>query len=59
MSSWRDTESRAPGVGLGAELRKLRERAGLTAREAGELLNVNAARISSIEGGRFGVRPDA
>lgn len=43
---------------LGAELRKLRERAGLTAREAGELLNVNAARISSIEAGRFGVSAD-
>ncbi|WP_079053146.1 helix-turn-helix domain-containing protein [Streptomyces phaeochromogenes] len=43
---------------IGAELRKLRERAGLTAREAGELLSVNAARISSIEAGRFGVSSD-
>ncbi|MEW2569565.1 helix-turn-helix transcriptional regulator [Streptomyces sp. NPDC047070] len=43
---------------IGAELRKLRERAGMTAREAGELLNVNAARISSIEAGRFGVSAD-
>lgn len=43
---------------IGAELRKLRERAGLTAREAGELLSVNAARISSIEAGRFGVSAD-
>jgi transcriptional regulator with XRE-family HTH domain len=43
---------------LGAELRKLRERAGLTAREAGELLSVNAARLSSIEAGRFGVSAD-
>ncbi|MFD0307086.1 helix-turn-helix domain-containing protein [Streptomyces sp. NPDC127119] len=43
---------------IGAELRKLRERAGMTAREAGELLSVNAARISSIEAGRFGVSAD-
>ncbi|MEV2192633.1 helix-turn-helix transcriptional regulator [Streptomyces phaeochromogenes] len=43
---------------VGAELRKLRERAGLTAREASELLSVNAARISSIEAGRFGVSSD-
>ncbi|MFH8406913.1 helix-turn-helix domain-containing protein [Streptomyces sp. NPDC018019] len=40
---------------LGGELRKLRERAGVTAREAGQLLSVNAARLSSIESGRFGV----
>ncbi|WP_431989532.1 helix-turn-helix domain-containing protein [Streptomyces albogriseolus] len=37
---------------LGAELRKLRERAGLTATGAGELLGVNQARISMIETGR-------
>ncbi|MFC9847314.1 helix-turn-helix domain-containing protein [Streptomyces sp. NPDC060223] len=43
---------------IGAELRKLRERAGLNSREAGELLSVNAARISSIEAGRFGVSVD-
>jgi len=43
---------------VGAELRKLREGAGLTAREASELLSVNAARISSIEAGRFGVSAD-
>ncbi|MFH8464346.1 helix-turn-helix domain-containing protein [Streptomyces sp. NPDC017991] len=43
---------------IGAELRKLRGRAGMTAREAGELLSVNAARISSIEAGRFGVSAD-
>jgi transcriptional regulator with XRE-family HTH domain len=40
---------------LGVELRKLRERAGLTAREAGELLGANQARISNIETGRFGL----
>ncbi len=43
---------------VGAELRKLREGAGLTAREASALLSVNAARISSIEAGRFGVSAD-
>ncbi|GAA1914809.1 helix-turn-helix transcriptional regulator [Streptomyces sodiiphilus] len=40
---------------LGLELRKLRERAGLTAREAGELIGANQARISNIETGRFGL----
>ncbi|MEI5103817.1 helix-turn-helix transcriptional regulator [Streptomyces sp. PmtG] len=40
---------------LGVELRKLRERAGLTARAAGELIEANQARISNIETGRFGV----
>ncbi|MEU3249939.1 helix-turn-helix transcriptional regulator [Streptomyces sp. NPDC006997] len=37
---------------LGAELRKLRERAGLTATAAAQLLSVNQARISMIETGR-------
>jgi transcriptional regulator with XRE-family HTH domain len=40
---------------LGAELRKLRERAGLTAREAGELLSTAPTRINNIESGRFGI----
>jgi transcriptional regulator with XRE-family HTH domain len=40
---------------LGVELRKLREQAGLTAREAGEMLGANQARISNIETGRFGL----
>ncbi|MFE2064557.1 Scr1 family TA system antitoxin-like transcriptional regulator [Streptomyces sp. NPDC059467] len=40
---------------LGAELRKLRENAGLTAREAGEMIGANQARISNIETGRFGL----
>jgi transcriptional regulator with XRE-family HTH domain len=40
---------------LGAELRKLREQAGLTAREAGEMIGANQARISNIETGRFGL----
>lgn len=42
-------------VRLGVELRKLRERAGLTARAAGELLGANQARISNIETGRYGL----
>ncbi|MFF7054862.1 helix-turn-helix transcriptional regulator [Streptomyces griseorubiginosus] len=37
---------------LGTELRKLRERAGLTATGAAHLLGVNQARISMIETGR-------
>ncbi|WP_030542383.1 helix-turn-helix transcriptional regulator [Streptomyces albus] len=40
---------------LGAELRKLRERAGKPAREAGALLGVDQAKISNIESGRIGV----
>ncbi|MCG3040250.1 helix-turn-helix transcriptional regulator [Streptomyces sp. S1A] len=40
---------------LGAELRKLRERAGKTAREAAGLLGVDHARVSNIESGRMGI----
>ncbi|MCZ7417140.1 MULTISPECIES: helix-turn-helix domain-containing protein [unclassified Streptomyces] len=40
---------------LGAELRKLRERAGMTATEAGALLGVDQARMSNIESGRVGI----
>lgn len=40
---------------LGAELRKLRERAGLTATEAGHLLGSKQTLISNIEAGRAGV----
>ncbi|MEU1087157.1 helix-turn-helix transcriptional regulator [Streptomyces sp. NPDC005892] len=43
---------------LGAELRKLRERAGITATEAAVLLGGNQARISNIEAGRYGVSAD-
>ncbi|MFF8596067.1 helix-turn-helix domain-containing protein [Streptomyces sp. NPDC015220] len=43
---------------LGAELRKLRERAGLTATAAAELLGVNQARVSMIETGRTPVSAD-
>ncbi|MFD8722809.1 helix-turn-helix domain-containing protein [Streptomyces sp. NPDC059629] len=40
---------------LGVELRKLRERAGLTATEAGQLLGVKQNQISNTEAGRIGV----
>ncbi|WP_416976322.1 helix-turn-helix domain-containing protein [Streptomyces sp. T028] len=40
---------------LGAELRKLRELAGKTAREAAGLLSVDQAKISHMESGRIGV----
>lgn len=43
---------------LGAELRKLRERAGLTATGAAEVLGVNQARVSMIETGRTPVSAD-
>jgi DNA-binding XRE family transcriptional regulator len=40
---------------LGTELRRLRERAGLTATQAAKLLGGNQARMSNIEAGRYGV----
>ncbi|MBB5938059.1 helix-turn-helix domain-containing protein [Streptomyces zagrosensis] len=40
---------------LGAELRKLREAAGKTAREAAGLLSTDQAKISHMEAGRIGV----
>ncbi len=43
---------------LGIELRKLRERAGLTATAAATLLGVNQARVSMIETGRTPVSAD-
>ncbi|MDQ0776894.1 transcriptional regulator with XRE-family HTH domain [Streptomyces aurantiacus] len=43
---------------FGAELRKLRERAGLTATGAAELLGVNQARVSMIETGRTPLSAD-
>lgn len=43
---------------LGAELRKLRERAGLSARQASELLSADSGRISNTESGRFGISAD-
>ena len=40
---------------LGAELRKLREAAGIKARDAGRLLGASQTQISHIESGRFGI----
>ncbi|WP_175408935.1 helix-turn-helix transcriptional regulator [Streptomyces sp. TRM64462] len=43
---------------FGIELRKLRERAGLSATEVGRLLGVRQAQISNMEAARFGVSPE-
>ncbi|MCZ9337923.1 helix-turn-helix domain-containing protein, partial [Streptomyces sp. TRM76130] len=43
---------------LGSELRKLRERAGLTSTAAAALLGSPQARISNIEAGRYAVSAD-
>lgn len=43
---------------LGVELRRLRERAGLSATEAAGLLGISQAQLSNIEASRFGVSPD-
>ncbi len=40
---------------LGGELRKLRDRAGLSTNQAAVLLGVNQSRISNIEAGRYAV----
>lgn len=43
---------------LSAELRKLRERAGLTSTQASRLLGVQQNQISNVEAGRAGVSPE-
>ncbi|MER7794970.1 helix-turn-helix transcriptional regulator [Streptomyces sp. NPDC097640] len=43
---------------LGAELRRLREQADLSATQAGTLLGANQPRVSSIEAGRYAVSAD-
>ncbi|MFI7018817.1 helix-turn-helix transcriptional regulator [Streptomyces sp. NPDC050164] len=43
---------------MATELRKLRERAGLTTAEAGQLLGVKPNQVSNIEAGRAGVSPE-
>ncbi|MFD9444780.1 helix-turn-helix domain-containing protein [Streptomyces sp. NPDC060006] len=43
---------------LGTELRKLRERAGLTSTQAGRLFGVQQNQISNVEAGRTGVSPE-
>ncbi|NGO47910.1 helix-turn-helix domain-containing protein [Streptomyces ureilyticus] len=40
---------------FGAELRKLRERAGLTATDAGQLMGIKQTQVSNMEAGRVGV----
>ncbi|MDX3643654.1 helix-turn-helix transcriptional regulator [Streptomyces sp. MB09-02B] len=40
---------------FGTELRKLRERAGLSATEAGQLLGIRQTQVSNMEAGRVGV----
>ncbi|WP_328442410.1 helix-turn-helix domain-containing protein [Streptomyces sp. NBC_00444] len=52
------TNPTARQLRLGTELRKLRERAGLTATEAGQLLGAKQTLISNIEAGRAGVSPE-
>ncbi|GAA1915410.1 helix-turn-helix domain-containing protein [Streptantibioticus ferralitis] len=42
-------------VRLGAELRKMRERAGITARDAAAYLNSNPIQMSHVESGRSGI----
>lgn len=43
---------------LGIELRRLREAAGLTATEAGQLLGLGQSRVSNIEVARLGISPE-
>ncbi|MFD7813254.1 helix-turn-helix domain-containing protein [Streptomyces sp. NPDC059785] len=43
---------------LGAELRRLRERAGLTSTQAAQLLGIKQNQVSNMEAGRHGVSPD-
>ncbi|MFJ9677716.1 Scr1 family TA system antitoxin-like transcriptional regulator [Streptomyces sp. NPDC101194] len=45
-------------VRLGAELRKLRERAGMTTTQAADLLGTSSGQLSNIEVARFGVSAD-
>ncbi|TKA10123.1 helix-turn-helix domain-containing protein [Actinacidiphila oryziradicis] len=44
---------------LGVELRKLRERAGLSAVEAGEFIGMGRAHLSHVEGGRTAIPSDS
>lgn len=43
---------------LGTELRRLRERAGLSATEGARQLGISQAQLSNIEASRFGVSPE-
>ncbi|GGR91771.1 transcriptional regulator [Streptomyces humidus] len=44
-------------IRLAVELRKMRERAGLTATEAARTLGTSQGQLSNVESGRFGVSP--
>lgn len=52
------TATSARCLRLGTELRRLRERAGLTVTEGARQLGVSQAQLSNIEASRFGVSPD-
>lgn len=52
------TATSARRLRLGTELRRLRERAGLTVTEGARQLGVSQAQLSNIEASRFGVSPD-
>ncbi|MFF5131251.1 helix-turn-helix domain-containing protein [Streptomyces syringium] len=43
---------------LGIELRKLREAAGMSAQEAGAVVNIKAYQVSHLEAGRVGITPN-
>ncbi|MFD7135714.1 helix-turn-helix transcriptional regulator [Streptomyces sp. NPDC059894] len=43
---------------LAVELRKMRERAGMTATEAARTLGTSQGQLSNVESGRFGVSPE-
>ncbi|MFF7073448.1 helix-turn-helix domain-containing protein [Streptomyces pseudovenezuelae] len=43
---------------IAVELRKMRERSGLTATEAARTLGTSQGQLSNVESGRFGVSPD-
>ncbi|MFJ8107300.1 helix-turn-helix transcriptional regulator [Streptomyces sp. NPDC096132] len=43
---------------VAAELRKMRERAGITATEAARTLGTSQGQLSNVESGRFGVSPE-
>ncbi|MFD3501619.1 helix-turn-helix domain-containing protein [Streptomyces sp. NPDC058676] len=52
------TNPTARQLRFGAELRKLRERAGLTSTEASRLLGIKQAQVSNMETGRLAVSAD-
>lgn len=55
----RRSQPTARQIRLGSELKKLRERAEITAREAARLTGTDHTRLSHIEAGRVAVSPDS